>query len=660
MRTTCFLLLLLALMPALAYPQALPLQGNWQFRQSGTGNWLSAQVPGTVHTDLLRHNKIPNPFFGSNEQSLQWISEADWEYRTRFRVPAALQRHPQLCMVFEGLDTYATIYLNGRVLLQTDNMYRMWRVPLAGRVATDNELRIVFRSARRLADSLAAVQQPPAIPDHPRVFVRKAPYQFGWDWAPHLTTCGIWKPVYLDTLLQIPEPAPAATKNRVELLQEPDSVGRSFLFRINGQDVYMKGANWVPADVFLPRLQPADYRRLVHMAKAANMNMLRVWGGGIYEHDAFYEACEREGIYVWQDLMFAGGMIPLEDSFFRNVKAELEYQVKRLRKYNCIVLWCGNNEVEEAWHNWGWQKQFNLHDADSAAVWQAYRRLFRDSIPVWLQQWDGTRPYLPSSPVHGWGRPESITEGDSHYWGLWWGLQDVEVFAHKTGRFVSEYGMQAMPTLPTVYSFTKPQDRYLFSAVLRQHQKHPTGFENLRHYLHRYFIDSARQAQLSLQQYTYLTQCLQHYVLHNSIAWHRSKYPVNRGTLLWQLNDCWPVASWSIVDYYGRRKAGYYAVKDAYRDAVLPRSDSLPPKAWNLQPPKIRLLQKNKEVLITAENDAAYVYVHKGGEELELEENFFYLKAGERRRLQPANRSWKKNEWKRLQVMSLYDVLHGK
>jgi beta-mannosidase len=328
-------------------------------------------------------------------------------------------------------------------------------------------LLIRFFSAKNKVDSIAQSKLPSVLPDNPRVYARKAQYHFGWDWGPTFITCGIWKKVYLEACDKTPEEQPFFNSRKVELVQEHDEIGKSFYFKIDGKPVYMKGANYIPSDMFLPRLTREDYRKILLSAKNANMNMLRVWGGGVYEDDAFYDLCDQLGIYVWQDFMFAGGMVPGDKHFFENVKEEVKYQIKRLRHHPCIVLWCGNNEVDEAWNNWGWQNQFNLHDEDSAKIWKDYKRLFIDSLPVWVKQWDGTRPYVSTSPLHGWGRKESFTEGDSHYWGVWWGLQDIEVFENKTGRFVSEYGMQAMPDYPTVLSFSEPQDRYLFSDVQR-------------------------------------------------------------------------------------------------------------------------------------------------------------------------------------------------
>ena len=409
--------------------------------------------------------------------------------------------------------------------------------------------------------------------------------------------------------------------------------------------------------MFLPRVKKEDYRKIILAAKDANMNMLRIWGGGIYEDDAFYDLCDEYGIMVWQDFMFAGGMVPGDEHFFKNVKEEIIYQIKRLRKHPCIVLWCGNNEVDEAWNNWGWQNQFNIHGKDSTKLWNDYTRLFRDSIAAWVQQYDGTRPYISTSPLNGWGRANSITEGDSHYWGVWWGLQDIEVFENKTGRFVSEYGMQAMPNYNTTKSVTNASDRFLFSHVLKAHQKHPTGYQNIQSYLHRYFLDSSAIKNLSLENYTYLSQCLQYYCLKNIIAIHRSKYPVNMGTLLWQLNDCWPVASWSITDYSRQPKAAWYAVKNAYKDNVQPVRDSIRPIHLVLQKPVFTIKHTGEgNFTIVSTVDAKYVYLYKEDGFFNISDNYFDLKAGEIKKLKKESSYFNSKEIPFIKIKSLYDV----
>jgi beta-mannosidase len=629
---------------------------NWTFSDATLKEPLKANVPGTVHTDLLGNKIIPDPYFGTNEHDLQWIGEKDWIYQTTFSPDKKLLNQKEVWLVLDGLDTYADVFLNGALILQADNMFRQWRIPVKEKLKNQNTLTIHFASAKKITDSLAKQMLPLVIPDNPRVYARKAQYHFGWDWGPTFITCGIWKPVYLEGYNVPPTEKPFTNPVKIELVQQADSVGKSFYFKIDGQAVYMKGANYIPSDMFLPRLTKADYRKILQSAKDANMNMLRVWGGGIYEDDAFYELCDEMGIYIWQDFMFACAMVPEDEKFFENVKQEVIYQIKRLRHYRSIVLWCGNNEVDEAWHNWGWQKQFNLHGDDSARVWQAYKRLFRDSIPAWVKQYDGTRPYVSTSPMHGWGRPQSYSEGDSHYWGIWWGLEDIEIFEHKTGRFVSEYGMQAMPNVTTVYGFTQPEDRYRFSPALKTHQKHPTGYENIQSYLHRYFMDSSKIKNLSLEDYIYLTQCMQYYALKNSIAIHRSKYPVNMGTLLWQLNDCWPVASWSITDYSRQPKAGWYAVKQAYREDVPPERDSIRPINIPLSNPVITIKKINDSMLhVTSDVLAKYVYLYVEDSFLNPEDNYFDLRPGEEKFI--SIKSDVKDWEQKVKVKTLWEVV---
>ena len=653
-----FIFLVFVAFNAEAQTITLPLTKGWQFSKQGENKWYAAQVPGTIHTDLLYNKLIPDPYYRDNEKKLQWIDKENWSYKTNFTVTPSFLRKKNVELVFDGLDTYADVYLNGQLILSADNMFRQWRIDVKKILRSGNQLLVRFYSAKNKVDSIAQSKLPSVLPDNPRVYVRKAQYHFGWDWGPTFVTCGIWKNVYLEAFDEKPKEEPFINPRKIELVQQPDSIGKTFYFKIDGKPVYMKGANYIPSEMFLPRLKKEDYRKIILAAKEANMNMLRVWGGGIYEADEFYGLCDEYGINVWQDFMFAGGMVPGDEHFFNNVREEVKYQIQRLRRHPCIVVWCGNNEVDEAWNNWGWQNQFNIHGADSVKMWNDYKRLFRDSLPAWVNEFDGTRPYTSTSPLNGWGREKSFTEGDSHYWGVWWGLQDIEVFENKTGRFVSEYGMQAMPDYSTIETFTKPQDRYLFSDVLKAHQKHPTGYQNIQSYLHRYFLDSNKVKQLSLSDYIYLTQCLQYYCLKNIIAIHRGKYPVNMGTLLWQLNDCWPVCSWSITDYSRQPKAAWYAVKEAYRDDILPQRDSVRPKDLKLQKPTFSMkhIGENK-FTIESDVDAKYVYLFKEAGGFEINDNYFDLEAGKPKTLSLKNRYFSAKEIKNIKIKSLYNVL---
>lgn len=634
--------------------------GSWKFRQVGTQKWYKATVPGTVHTDLLRNKLIPDPFFAGNEKKLEWIDRADWEYQAELHCDPKIFSRDRIDILFEGLDTYAAVYINEKPVLQANNMFHPWKAEIKHLLRPGkNKLLVRFYSALNKVDSMASSKLPMVLPDNPRVYARKAQYQFGWDWGPKFVGAGIWKPVKLQSYY-VKEgtrfKTTDKTPHRVKLVQAKDSTGTSFYFEKDGKPVYIKGANWIPTDIFLPRLTKADYRRQLLMAKEAGMNMLRVWGGGIYEDDVFYELCDSLDIMVWQDFMFAGGMYPGDEDFFKSVKREAAYQISRLRKYNCVVLWCGNNEIDEAWHHWGWQNQFNLHGADSAKVWNDYTRLFRDSLKKWVEQYDGKRPYVSTSPQFGWGNPLSYKNGDSHYWGLWWGLEGWEKFNTHTGRFVSEWGMQAMPDYSTVEKYTAAHERSIGSDAVQAHQKANEGFKKLHYYVNRYFFDTTQLHKLDLREYTYLTQCLQYYILKNSIATHIGKRPYNMGTLLWQLNDCWPVTSWSITDFYRNPKAGFYAVKKAFNSMDTAR-DMIYPKNEKLNKPSFKISEiTNQGFNIEADVDTKYVFIDLGEEGFHLADNYFDLKAGEKKwigyREGPFNLTAKK-----YRIMSLYDIL---
>ena len=662
MRLIIFILISTICTKSFAQPFEIELNKNWKFSKAGTNKWYPAVVPGTVHTDLLRNQLIPDPFFADNEKKLQWIDSCDWIYKTNINCDSLVKNHHYWYLLeFNGLDTYADIYINNKLLQKTDNMFRGWKF-YPELHAGNNELKIYFHSALKEANNIARNNKI-ALPDNNRVYARKAQFQFGWDWGPKFIGCGIWKSITLEgwqgTRVGIDHHYDADTSWNITLKQQKDSIGTSFYFEQNGKPVYIKGANWIPANIFLPNVKREDYRKLLLRAKDAHMNMLRVWGGGVYEDDYFYDLCDKYGIMVWQDFMFAGGMYPADKAFLENVKEEVKYQIERLKRHPCIVLWCGNNEIDEAWHNWGWQDQFNLHGADSAKVWADYKTLFEVSLKAWVNEFDGVRPYISSSPKIGWGHKESFTEGDSHYWGLWWGLEPWEAFETHTGRFVSEYGMQAMPNYNTVKTYVPANDLNYSSPAVQSHQKANDGFNKLNFYLDKYFIDSAKLKALPLEEYTYLTQCLQYYILKNSIAVHRSKEPQNMGTLLWQLNDCWPVTSWSITDYSRAPKAAWYAVKEAYRDDVKPVKDSIYPKNLLLEKPAFSIASAGKaSITITCNVDAKYVCLFAGTLTSDLSDNYFDLKKGESKRIYLSNKYISKTMRDQIKITSLYDILH--
>jgi beta-mannosidase len=333
----------------------------------------------------------------------------------------------------------------------------------------------------------------------------------------------------------------------IELQRTKDEEGECFIFKINGIPVFCKGANWIPADSFLPRVGKEVYRRLLEAASEANMNMLRVWGGGVYEADDFYDLCDELGIMVWHDFMFACGEYPEEDFFIASIKREVEENVKRLRNHPSIVLWCGNNENE-----WGFKARWWVRDRFYG------EKIYHKVIPEIVKQLDPTRPYWPSSP-YGGDDPNSPREGDRHSWDVWSGWRDWRTYLLDNGRFISEFGFQAFPCIETVESFTAEEDRWVQSQVMEWHNKMYEGTERLYRFLAGHF-----RVPENLEKFIYLTQLNQGEALKTAISHWRSRMFKTSGCLIWQINDCWPVISWSLIDYYFRPKPAYYYVKRAF------------------------------------------------------------------------------------------------
>jgi beta-mannosidase len=640
---------------------SIPLHAGWKFRETGKGAWHAASVPGCVHTDLLRNGLIEDPFYRDNEKKLQWIGKTDWEYETTFRVGADTLARRSVELVFEGLDTYAAVTLNGVPLLDADNMFRVWRVDAKKALrAGDNTLRVVFRSpVNEVLPRMKAIgYELPASNDQGEKtspYTRKAPYQYGWDWGPRFVTSGVWRPVRLeawdgariadfhvaqkkltreaaelsavvelvsdadmDATVVVEDPSggrPLAERavrlrpgtNRValdfrisnprlwwpsglgpqnlyrfraralagarmvdeaatrvglrtlELRQQADQWGKSFEFVVNGVPVFAKGGNWIPADIFPTRVTRERYRHLLESVRDANMNMVRVWGGGIYEQDDFYELCDELGLMVWQDFMFACSMYPGDKEFLENVRAEAIDNVRRLRKHPSVVLWCGNNEVETAWHHWGWKQ--NL----PAKLWDDYKKIFHDVLPHVVAEHDPSRPYWPSSPSSNLeDDADSQRMGDVHYWEVWHASKPFEFYEKQFPRFMSEYGFQSFPLIETVNTYTTLADHDIESPVMLAHQKHPRGNQLVREYMLREYKEPK-----DFESFLYVSQVLQAEGIRIGTEHFRRIRPRNMGALYWQVNDCWPVASWSGMDYFGRWKALHYYARRFYQDILV-------------------------------------------------------------------------------------------
>ncbi|MBR8534599.1 glycoside hydrolase family 2 protein [Carboxylicivirga sediminis] len=350
---------------------------------------------------------------------------------------------------------------------------------------------------------------------------------------------------------------------QLKLVQNPDEKGSSFHFELNGVPVFAKGANYIPQESFQSKVDSADYRRVIQHALDANMNMLRVWGGGFYEEDYFYDLCDEKGLLVWQDFMFACSMYPGETDYLENVRQEAVENVKRLRNHPSVALWCGNNENYIGWQDWRWSRHFTK--ADSATVWHDYEKLFNELLPEVVNAYDPSKAYWPSSPKYGWGYPVN-SDGDVHLWAVWHAQDPFEVFLEEEniGRFMSEYGFQSLPEMKTIDAFTLPADRSIDSEVMKAHQKHRVGYPVIDKYIKRDY-----NWPKDFESYVYVSQVLQAKGIKMAIEAHRRAMPFCMGTLYWQLNDCWPVASWSSVDYYNRWKALHYKVRDAYANELV-------------------------------------------------------------------------------------------
>ncbi|MDP4185256.1 MAG: glycoside hydrolase family 2 protein, partial [Bacteroidota bacterium] len=351
----------------------------------------------------------------------------------------------------------------------------------------------------------------------------------------------------------------------LELVREKDKDGTSFYVKLNGNPVFMKGANYIPCDVFLDRVTPEKYEKVITAAKECNFNMLRVWGGGIYEKDLFYDLCDQNGILIWQDFMFACNMYPGDQAFLENVKAEAEYTIKRLRNHPCMALWCGNNEVLVAWLRWGWKREVERTDKKAAdAQWKAYKDIFLNILPGAIQQLDPKRFYWSSSPQSGDSIPVDFVNGDDHYWGVWWGKDPFSDYQKKIARFMTEYGFQSFPEFKTVKTYTKPEDWNIYSEVMRSHQRSSIGNETIEWYMLRDY-----RKPKDFESFLYTGQVLQAEGIKMAMEGHRMKMPYNMGSLFWQINDVWPVASWSSTDYYVRWKAQQYYSKKAYAPVLI-------------------------------------------------------------------------------------------
>jgi len=619
----------------------LSLNGPWQAAQADAVETESirATVPGCIHTDLLAAGKIADPFFRDNEQGVQWVSEKTWVYRRVFDVPEETLQFKQVLLRCEGLDTLASIKINGQEVGTADNMFRLWEFDVKAALrAGENGIEITFRSplpvmrerdAERHLYEWIGSHEPQG-----RAYVRKEPCNFGWDWGPVLITCGIWRNISLEALnharlrdvlilqdhavpnrvtlsfqvtadgaspktlqaaivvghkgetvakttVALPDgsghaavdldnpklwwPAgmgeAALYEARVELrdaggnaldtlsrriglrtikLLEKDDQN-SLRFEVNGIPFFSKGANWIPADAFANRVTPEVLRRYAADAVAVNMNTLRFWGGGFYEDDALFDACDEMGLCVWLDFKFACSAYPaFDDAFLESVRLEARDNLRHLRDHPCIAVWCGNNEISLMTKE-NWSKD-SMGRAD-------YDKLFKGLLAGQVKEFAPQANYVSGSPDCG----------DTHNWQVWHGGKNFDEYRKLTG-FMSEFGFQSFPEPRTVRSFTTEEDRAsLVTPILTWHQRSPKGNEKIRDMINTYF-NPPKDWESSL----WLSQILQGYGIKIGAEYWRQTMPKSMGCVFWQYNDCWPVISWSSVDYFGRWKALHYLARRFY------------------------------------------------------------------------------------------------
>jgi len=351
----------------------------------------------------------------------------------------------------------------------------------------------------------------------------------------------------------------------LELVRDKDQNGTSFYFKLNGVPVFMKGANYIPNDVFPARVSHEMYQKVVHTAKISNFNMLRVWGGGIYENDEFYDLCDENGILIWQDFMFACAMFPGDAAFQENVRQEASDNIKRLRNHPSIALWCGNNEILAAWFGWGWKQTEEKKSKETAdKIWKSYTDIFHRILPDAVAANDPGRSYWDSSPSSGMGKPADLTNGDEHYWGVWWGKDPFSKYATHIARFMSEYGFQSFPELKTVRQYAATQDYDIFSEVMKSHQRSSIGNGTIEYYT----LQDYKKPK-NFESFLYVNQVLQAEGIKFALEGHRRASPYCMGSLYWQINDCWPVASWSSTDYFQRWKALQYFAKKGFEPVLV-------------------------------------------------------------------------------------------
>ena len=627
--------------------QKLSLCGAWVLDIPGSAfPRVPAQVPGSVYHDLLTAGEIPDPFYRDNENEALKLMDNDFIYSRSFTVPASLLENDAVVLHCDGLDTLATVTVNGCLVGTAKNMHRTYEFDVKSVLrAGENEISVKFGSPTRFIKEAYALSRADGSSDAMVGFplIRKAHCMFGWDWGPRLPDAGIWRDISIlgvktarirdvhvlqfheegkvtleinthvteltgsadvkvsvtapdgtvftaegeKAVMEIENPAlwwpnglgdqPLYTvtvelgdgldswSRRIGLrtltvTRKKDQWGESFSHCVNGVDVFAMGADYIPEDNLLPRVNPERTRRLLEDAKAANMNCVRVWGGGYYPDDFFYDICDELGLLVWQDFMFACAVYNLTEDFEENIKAEFVDNVRRLRHHASLALWCGNNEMEQFVAQGEW--------VSSMAQKADYIKMYEYIIPKILKVEDPQTFYWPASPSSGgsFDEPQDPNRGDVHYWDVWHGLKPFTDYRNYLFRYVSEFGFQSFPCMQTIEAFTAPEDRNVFSYVMEKHQRNASANGRIVSYLSQMYLYPGELTDLVYASQLLQAQAMQYGVEH----WRRNRNDSRcMGAVVWQLNDCWPVASWASIDYYGRWKALHYYEKRFFAPVLI-------------------------------------------------------------------------------------------
>lgn len=608
--------------------------------------YYDASVPGTIHTDLLNNNLIEDPFYSDNEKKLGWIADCDWAYKKEFVLN--LNDGEEYNLVFDGLDTISKIYLNDKLVSESNNMFLKYSIDVTDHLLNGNNiLKIFFSSPQKFSENeeLKYGKLPVAL-NSSRVYIRKAQYSFGWDWGPIFTTSGIWKDVYLEKktkakiekftfntlsisdniakveiktftrmeesekisllvklelgdsvveqkindakteesiILNIPSPklwypngegeqilynlSIQLVDEKTELLNEinklvgirtieivKDKDGQpQFAFKVNEKIIYCKGSNWIPADTFLPRITDEKYFDLLQKAKTANMNIVRVWGGGIYEDDIFYEYCDQLGLLVWQDFMFACASYPEHEGFIKNIENEVTQNIYRLQHHPSIAIWCGNNENE-----WIWYQEQKKSFTDMSGY-----KIYHSVIPEILKKIDSYSNYWQSSPFGMDEDPNSTKSGNTHQWNLWSRWIDYTEVKNDDSLFVTEFGFQGPANISTWKKALPKKNRRIQDEKFEFHNKQVEGPERIMK-----FLSSHLPVKTKWNDFLYLTQLNQGLALKTCIEHWRTNQRTN-GSIIWQLNDCWPVTSWSLIDSESSPKMSYHFVRNVFSNVFV-------------------------------------------------------------------------------------------